>query len=331
MNTDNTPLVTAVIPIYNHEQYVVESIRSILDQTYPNIELIILNDGSTDRSHEMVLTCIEECKQRFVRFEYINRENIGLSATLNQALGMARGVYFSALASDDVASPEKIQMLVDALEEKGTTYAAAFGNASFINGSGQEVELMLNGAIRRIYNKNSSQTFLDFYTKRLNFDYRSEVFGTYRTLLAANYLPAMSNIVRTKAIQEVGGWTDGNILEDWEMWLKLSKQSKFLYVDQLLALYRLHGLNSWSTMTHKFVSSSLALILKEKVYCSQNCLMSSWEDSLNSQFFVLFRKGMFLLNRNMVPLKSFDALSFFLFSMRKVGTKAREVVSRNNA
>ena len=96
MNQDNMPLVTAVIPVYNHEKYVVESIRSILNQTYQNIELIVINDGSKDRSHQMILPLVEECRQRFVRFEYINRENIGLTATLNQALAWATGDYLSA-------------------------------------------------------------------------------------------------------------------------------------------------------------------------------------------------------------------------------------------
>ena len=141
MNQDNTPLVTAVIPVYNHEKYVVESIRSILNQTYQNIELIVLNDGSKDRSHQMILPLVEECRRRFVRFEYINRENIGLSATLNQALAWARGEYFSALASDDAALPEKFEVLVAALEAKGPTYAAAFGNAWFIDDAGQRISL----------------------------------------------------------------------------------------------------------------------------------------------------------------------------------------------
>ena len=97
MNHENGPLVTAVIPVYNHEKYVAESIRSIIQQTYRNIELIVINDGSKDRSHEVVLGLTEECKRRFVRFEYINRENRGLSATLDQALGMAKGNTFPGL------------------------------------------------------------------------------------------------------------------------------------------------------------------------------------------------------------------------------------------
>jgi alpha-1,3-rhamnosyltransferase len=328
MNPDNMPLVTAVIPVYNHDKYVVESIRSILHQTYRNIYLIILNDGSNDRSHEMVLTLVEECKRRFVRFEYINRENIGLSATLNQALDMARGVYFTALASDDVAFPEKIELLVNALETKGPTYAVAFGDALFINGRGQEVQLMPNGTIHGIQNEKTYSTFLDFQLRNRDIDYRSEVFGTYRTLLAGNYLPAMSNVVRTTAIQEVGGWTNGNAMEDWEMWLKLSKEYKFLYVDQSLALYRLHGVNASSTITHKLINSSIALIAREKAYCSQNSLISVWEDSFNSQLIALLRNRNFFLNRNIFSLSSTEVLSFILFLMKKAGKKVVKVLCK---
>ena len=58
LDRDALPLVTAVIPVYNHEKYVIESIRSVIDQSYPNVELIVINDGSRDSSHEMVLTLV---------------------------------------------------------------------------------------------------------------------------------------------------------------------------------------------------------------------------------------------------------------------------------
>jgi alpha-1,3-rhamnosyltransferase len=282
MNPDNTPLVTAVIPVYNHEKYVVESIRSILHQTYRNIELIILNDGSNDRSHEMVLTLVEECKRRFVRFEYINRENIGLSATLNQALGMARGVYFTALASDDVASPEKIELLVNALEAKGPKYAAAFGNALFIDDASQEIHLDKDGRVTDVSNVNACGNFLDFYTQRRDFNYRGEEFGTYASLISGNYLPAMSNVVRTSAVVEVGAWTVGNMIEDWEMWLKLSQQSLFVFVDRALACYRWHDNNSVRTISNQLNLCSLRLLKKEKQYCARNGFLPLWRKAYTS-------------------------------------------------
>ncbi len=276
------PLVTAVIPVYNHEKYVVESIRSILNQTYRNIELIVLNDGSKDRSHEMVLTLVEECKQRFVRFEYINRENIGLSATLNQALAWARGEYFSALASDDVALPEKMEVLVDALEAKGPAYAAAFGNAWFIDDAGQRIRLDYDERISENADGGTHADIMGHYTRGRNINCKGEEFGTYASLISGNYLPAMSNVVRTKAILDVGGWTPGNIVEDWEMWLKLCKKFKFVYVDRPVALYRWHETNTARTIPSGLLYSSFLLVHKEKQFCKSRNLNLLWRNAHNT-------------------------------------------------
>ena len=183
MDQDKVPLITAVVPIYNHERFVLECIRSIIGQSYPKIELIIVNDGSRDHSHDVVLTVIEECRRRFVHFEYINRENLGLSATLNQALGMASGKYFSALASDDVALPGKFSCLVEALESSDEGTAAAFGNASFIDEHGRNVYLNINGEILGVRNDTTYDSVLDFSTRERDFDFTTGEFGSYQGLL----------------------------------------------------------------------------------------------------------------------------------------------------
>jgi alpha-1,3-rhamnosyltransferase len=312
MNQDEMPLVTAVVPVYNHERYVLESIRSILRQSYPRIELIVINDGSRDHSHEMVLTLVEECKRRFVRFEYINRENIGLCATLNQSLGMAEGKYFSALASDDVLLPDKFSCLVEALELSDESAAAAFGDASFIDEDGQKVYLDEKGKIQKVASDKTYGTCLDFHTRERNFDYRTE-FGSYRSLVEANYIPAMANMSKTACIKEVGGWTEGNVLEDWEMWLKLSKQHRLLFVDKVVALYRLHGQNSYDTMIQRMVRDSLILIAKEKEYCIHNGLMPEWYDSFNGLLYWVLRYGDSPLRDKLHELKSAEWIPLFTF------------------
>lgn len=278
MLPENMPLVTAVVPVYNHEKYVVQSIRSILTQTYRNIELIVINDGSRDRSHEMVLTLMEECRQRFSRFEYINRENRGLSATLNQALEMAEGKYFSVLASDDVALPDKMSVLVSALEEKGPAFAAAFGNAMFIDDRGKEISLKIDGSATSQATSDACNNVMDHYARTKPVDYKGQEFGTYPTLIIGNYLPAMSNLVRTDAIRQAEGWTPGNMVEDWEMWLKLSRKFRFLYVDRLVALYRWHDSNTMKVSLGKLRCSIVALLSKEKQYCVQNGLRNLWRE-----------------------------------------------------
>ena len=318
MNQKNVPLVTAVIPVYNHEKYVVESIRSILNQTYQNIELIVINDGSKDRSHQMILPLVEECRQRFVRFEYINRENIGLTATLNQALAWATGDYLSALASDDVALPEKIEVLVDALEAKGPTYAAAFGNAWFIDDAGNRICLGKDGSVTDNSNGDACDNFLDFYTRSRGLDYRGEEFGSYASLISGNYLPAMSNVVRMAAILDAGGWTPGNIIEDWEMWLKLSKNSKFLYVNQTVALYRWHALNTVKLATGGTAYAGFQLVIKERQFCLDNGLGLPWQSVQNAMAGELLKNEHLSISDKLSVLKRWEKTSMMFFVLEKL-------------
>lgn len=323
MHEEQTPLVTVVVPVYNHEKYVVDSIRSILTQTYRNIELIVINDGSKDRSHEMVLTLVEECKQRFVRFEYIDRQNKGLSATLNQALEMANGKYFSVLASDDVALPGKVSVLVSALEEKGPEFAAAFGNALFINDRAEKISLDVDGSISNGVSDPSYDNFIDFFTRNRSVDCSIDRFGSYATLIDANYLPAMSNVVRTSAILQVGGWTVGNILEDWEMWLKLSKRSRFAYVDKPLALYRYHEFNTAGTTMGRTFHPSMIVLAREKAFCAANNLSDIWLERYGSLAYDHFQIRELPLRRKLSILKGSHKRSLLLFAAKRLGMRLR--------
>lgn len=274
------PLVTAVIPVYNHERYVEESLRSMIAQSYENIELIVINDGSKDGSHEKVLGLVDACRQRFRRFEYRNRENRGLTNTLNEALEWAQGEYLTALASDDIALPQKVSLLVEALEKAGETAAAAFGNARIIDDDGREVVIDQREKVWAVGEGSGFDNYLDFRTDGGRaFNYRSAAFGTFPSLLRYNYLPAMSNVVRTALVRAAGGWTVGNVSEDWEMWRKLSKERRFLYIDEPVALYRWHQSNSVKTMATRLKQWSLALLTQEKDYCRSNGLAHEWSEA----------------------------------------------------
>ncbi len=194
---------------------------------------------------------------------------------------MAKGTYFSVLASDDVNLPEKIGLLVGALEEKGPTCAAAFGNALIIDENGQQIRLDERGLYPRTQATKVSSSSTSKSARRS----QGRKFGTYETLIGGNYLPAMSNVVRTAALSEVGGWTSGNTVEDWEMWLKLSKSFKLTYIDQPVALYRQHELNASTTTAGRLNYASMLLVEKEREFCMANHLADSWLESYGSLVF----------------------------------------------
>lgn len=106
-------LISVVLPVYNGEKYLQEAIESILTQTYTNFEFIIINDGSTDNSLEI----IEKYKSKDNRVIVISRENKGLIVTLNEGIGVAKGKYIARMDQDDISLPERFEVQVKFMEE----------------------------------------------------------------------------------------------------------------------------------------------------------------------------------------------------------------------
>jgi len=115
-SASNMPLVSIAIPCYNHARYIRQCIESAIAQDYDNIELIIIDDGSSDDSVRVIEQLLPACRERFNNFEFRSRPNKGISATSNEALQWLSGKYFAALDSDDILMPEKISRLVPVLE-----------------------------------------------------------------------------------------------------------------------------------------------------------------------------------------------------------------------
>lgn len=215
MKENNLPLVSVVIPCYNHEKYVQDSIKSIIAQSYQNIELIIIDDGSKDCSVSRIEQLVEDCKRRFVRFEFISRPNKGLSATLNEALEWCKGEYFSPLASDDIALPEKISIQVEFLQ-KNKNITAVFGSAYLIDDN--------NTYLKKLKSANCTYNFKDIILHK-----------------AVLYTPTY--MTRTQLIRDVGGYNSALLIEDWYMWLKLAQLGDLQCIPEYLSLYRDHNNN----------------------------------------------------------------------------------------
>src|SRR5471030_745000 len=132
----NKPLVSIAIPSYNHDRYIQECINSVINQDYENIELIIIDDGSTDKSVEKIKEMLFACGKRFVRFDFRSRENKGLSATLREATEWSNGIYFSVLASDDVIAPEKTSVLLRCMEDE-KELAGIFSGCYILDSNGK--------------------------------------------------------------------------------------------------------------------------------------------------------------------------------------------------
>ena len=98
------PLVSILMPVYNSEKYLREAIKSILNQTFTNFELIIINDGSTDNS----LKIIKSFKDNRIKI-IKNKGNLGLIKTLNKGIDLAQGKYIARMDADDIAMPKRLE------------------------------------------------------------------------------------------------------------------------------------------------------------------------------------------------------------------------------
>lgn len=235
MNQSNQPLVSVVIPCYNHENFVQDSIQSVIDQTYQNIELIIIDDGSKDGSVEKIQEMIPVCQERFTRFEFRHRPNKGLSATLNEALEWCKGKYYSAIASDDLMCTEKTKIQVSYLESDEEC-VAVFGGVKLINE----------------HNKIVGQRLGD-----------SKAYSFNEIILNQHDLPASTQMARLDIIKNLGGYDENIKIEDWYLLLKMTykKDYKILYLNKYMCLYRYHEKNFSKNM--RVMRKEMILILEE--------------------------------------------------------------------
>ena len=210
------PLVTVMIPCYNHEKFIKESIQSVIDQTYSRLELIVIDDGSKDNSIQIIEEMRLACEQRFEHFQFIFRENRGLSRTLNQGLSLARGEYFSIVASDDIMLPEKTAIQVDVFK-KDSLITAVFGAHQYIDDESHVVSVK-----KAVY-------------REFNFQ---EIFYHQHDI------PASSQMIKIDLLREIGGYNENTKVEDWDLWLRLTEVgAKLVYIPDIIVGYRMHDSN----------------------------------------------------------------------------------------
>ena len=124
-----SPLVSVIIPVYNGTNYLAESMASVLDQTYPNVELIVVDDGSTDGTWDLIQSYGDAVRG-------VRKANGGVASALNKGIATATGRYIAWLSHDDAFLPEKLSRQVSFLNE-ATSYRACYTDYSIIDGDGQ--------------------------------------------------------------------------------------------------------------------------------------------------------------------------------------------------
>ncbi|WP_066459824.1 glycosyltransferase [Castellaniella caeni] len=213
------PLVSVCIASYNHQDYIEECIESVLNQTYENVEIIVIDDVSTDDSYALVLDLFKRFADR-IRCER-NPKNLGVSLTSNRALSLARGQYVALLGSDDRMCADRIARQVQFLESR------------------QEVVACFT-AVRVIDAHGETQAALDAVADM----FAQPIYNLRKQLFSGNFLNAPSAMVRADVFRQIG-WFSPFLLytQDYDAWLRLLDHGEIHRIDEPLTEYRVHGTN----------------------------------------------------------------------------------------
>lgn len=246
MNTKDFPLVSVLIPAYNHENYIQETIESIINQTYPNIELIILDDGSKDKTWEKITELKQKSENRFVKSYFETKQNEGTCITLNKLLKLSSGEFVYIIASDDLTKPQAIEKEVKFLQDN-PDYALAVGDNEYVDSMGKQIFRTQKAFTSNIKNA-KYKTVKEFLSSKLKIDFLSDDFGSYKTLYKENYIPN-GYLIRKNIFETIGNFTKNAPLEDFWLMLQISKYKKMKYIDEILFSYRIHDTNTIGNST----------------------------------------------------------------------------------
>lgn len=232
------PLVSVIIPAYNHEKYIKVAIESILKQTYKPLELLIIDDGSKDTTFQKIEELSDDCLRRFKRVYFKKQENQGVIKTLNELIRLSEGEFVYILASDDVSKPSAISTLLDFLVNN-KEYALVVGDNEIIDENGTVA--FWDRKRRLVYDPKRAK--YKTFAEALRCKKRGEKFGAYLDLFAGNHVPN-GYLIRKEIFDKTGLYQVGAPLEDWYMNLQIAKYAKMKYLDEVLFSYRWHNENT---------------------------------------------------------------------------------------
>lgn len=223
------PLVSVVCLCYNHEGFVDEAVQSVLDQTYPSVEIIIVDDASHDGSAEK----IRAIKARHPALQILLLDkNLGNCRAFNAGLAMAQGDFVIDLAADDVMMPDRIQKQIQFFETLPEEYGVVFTDAEYIDSAGR-------------FLRNHFQYLLD---KGLLHEIPQG--DVYRNVLTQYFIASPTMMIRREVMDSLNGYDGQLAYEDFDFWVRSARRYKYAFLNEKLMRIRRTG-NSMSSGWYK--------------------------------------------------------------------------------
>lgn len=208
-----SPLVSVICLCYNHAPFVEEAILSVLHQTYAEIELIVVDDASSDDSVNLIEKLVSTHSQiKFIRLD----KNVGNCAAFNIGYKQSKGMYIIDFAADDILLPNRVEEGVNALEGAGMQHGVQFSDALLINADGIELGLHSNKY------PHVSIPQGDIYTNVIN----------------RYFISGPTMLVRRIVLDTLNGYDEELAYEDFDFWVRSARLYKYLYIPKPLVKRR---------------------------------------------------------------------------------------------
>ena len=302
------PLVSVLIPAFNHERFVQRCLDSVLEDSYPAKELIIIDDGSTDGTAERIADWVAtHCMD--IPIEYVRRENRGIAATLNELVVRASGEFLRPGASDDYLLPGGLEAQVSYLlahPDKG----AVIGDSVVVDQDGGK---MHDSGMRDLHGANKNL-------------YQSDE-GIRRAIISQWAIGGPVALMRRSALDTADRWSEGLRIEDWDLFLRLAARDALGFIDLCVCAYRIHSTNL--SKTRHLATRVLNLAESKQVALRRACLFDEpCRTLLRAQSHYIEAKISFLQKRvwslafHMLAYLALVILSKFRFSSANPGAEA---------
>ncbi len=284
------PKVSVIIPTYNYGKYIDKAIDSVLAQTYQNFEIIVVDDGSTDNTEEIVLGRYKD------NVRYFYQENRGAPAARNSGTKRVRGRYLVFLDADDFLHHEYLQKMVAGLNSSK--------EAGWIYCRWQYVDT--KGNIQESAFSNTP------------FAYRKKLRGNiFMEMLSGSLICCCAVLIKSECVEEVGGFDERlTAFQDYDLWLRIARRYEVEYIDDVLAFVTLHE-GSISTKGKPYPSRSIINSKIEENYSDYIVRLGvKWRKIKAAEYYYLGNK---MLKNGGID----DAMKFFKYSIRQYPLQKR--------
>lgn len=247
-------LISVIIPCYNYGRFLAQTLDSLISQTYPHWECIIVDDGSTDNTSQVA----EQFVRNDSRFRYVYQENSGVSAAKNTGLKNSTGDYIQFLDSDDLIESKKFEQQISFMQQQG------------------EVDILYSNMLYFPSEDPSRRRYCMWLAEKDDRPWMPEVSGEgskiLRELVHGNIMVINSPLLRRTVIEKVGLFDESiRSWEDWDYWLQCAIGNRYFQYDNppgSLALVRMHpesvSKNTWNMLFNSFlVRKKLSRLLKD--------------------------------------------------------------------